>query len=130
MSNAQGHSGCANPTEATACLVIYFLKAEYCQMERDILVPPNRNDWIGQNRSPSEVVPNIPVGPNRNGPFHLISYHNFRSLSFLPSGKRPRFWRQYTVCISGFIFFVCLFLSSFLFFFHKIQNDTSKTCPC
>ena len=33
-------------------------------MERDNLVPANRNDRIGQNRSPSEVVPNIPVGPN------------------------------------------------------------------
>ena len=25
----------------------------------------------GQRGPPPEVVPNIPVGPNRNGPFHL-----------------------------------------------------------
>ena len=111
MSNGKVHSGCTNPTEATVCLVIYFLKAEYFQMERDSLVPVNRNDWIGQNRSPSEVVPNIPVGPNRNCPFHLISYFNFRSLSFLTEWKALKGPEEYTVCISCFIFVVSLFFS-------------------
>ena len=125
MSSGKVHSGSTIPTEATACLVIYFLKAEYCQIERDILVPPNRNDWIGQNRSPSEVVPNIPVGPNRNGPFHLISYHNFRS--FLLNGKRPRFGRQYTVCISCFIFVVSLFFTKYKTTLRKrVLVDTSR----
>ena len=29
---------------------------------------------------PPEVIPNIPVGRNRNGPFHLNSDRNFRNL--------------------------------------------------
>ena len=29
---------------------------------------------------PPKVIPNIPVGRNRNGPFHLNSYRNFRNL--------------------------------------------------
>ena len=37
----------------------------------------DRNDQTGQS-GPSKVVPNIPVGANQNGPFHLISNRNFR----------------------------------------------------
>ena len=35
----------------------------------------------GQSGPPSKLVPNIPVGPNRNGPFHLM---------YQP--KLPEFW--------------------------------------
>ena len=90
-----------------------------CSMERDILVPPNRNDWIGQNRPPSGVVPNVPVGPNR-------------SFDFLP--KFPKFFTEWkapkllkTIYSLHKRFPFCLFL---YYFFHKIQNDTTKTCPC
>ena len=34
--------------------------------------PSNRNDQTGQIGPPSKLVPNIPVGPNRNGPFHFM----------------------------------------------------------
>ena len=34
----------------------------------------------GQKVPPPEVVANIPVGPNRNGPFHLTSAQNFQKL--------------------------------------------------
>ena len=34
--------------------------------------PTERNDQTGQRGPPSKLVPNIPVGPNRNGPFHLM----------------------------------------------------------
>ena len=37
-----------------------------------------RTGPTGQKGPPPEVVPNIPVGPNRNGPFHLTSARNFR----------------------------------------------------
>ena len=37
---------------------------------------PSRTDQIGP---PSKVFPNIPVGLNRNDPFHLISNRNFRN---------------------------------------------------
>ena len=44
-----------------------------------------RNDQTGQSGPPS----NIPVGPNRNSPFHLISNRNFRNFGL--NGKRPIF---------------------------------------
>ena len=40
----------------------------------------------GQSGPPSKVVPNIAVGPNRNGLFHLISIRNFRNFGL--NGKR------------------------------------------
>ena len=51
--------------------------------------PTYRNDQTGQSGPPSKVVPNIPVGPNRNGPFDLISNRNFRNFGL--NGKRPIF---------------------------------------
>ena len=36
---------------------------------------------------PPEVIPNIPVGRNRKGPFHLDSDRNFRNLWH--NGKQP-----------------------------------------
>ena len=49
--------------------------------------PTDRNNQTGQSRSPSKVVPNIPVGLNRKGPFHLISNWNFRNFEL--NGKHP-----------------------------------------
>ena len=46
-------------------------------------------DQTSQSGPSSMVVPNIPVGPNRNGPFDLISNRNFRNFGL--SGKRPIF---------------------------------------
>ena len=34
--------------------------------------PTDRNDQTGQSGSPSKLVPNIPVEPNRNGTFPLM----------------------------------------------------------
>ena len=39
--------------------------------------PTNRNDQTGQSGPPSKLVPNIPVGPNRNGPFHFMCQPKF-----------------------------------------------------
>ena len=39
----------------------------------------DRNERTDQSGPPSKVVPNIAVGPNRNGLFHLISIRNFRN---------------------------------------------------
>lgn len=36
---------------------------------------------------PPEVVPNIPIEPNRNGPFHLTFDRNFRNIWI--NGKHP-----------------------------------------
>ena len=64
---------------------------QFCQMDRDISVrstktsgPVKVDHLYGP---PSKGVPNIPVGPNRNGPFHLISSRNFRD--FALNRKRP-----------------------------------------
>ena len=46
--------------------------------------PTDRNDQTGQRGPPSKLVPNIPVGPNRNGPFHLM---------YQP--KLPEFWVEW-----------------------------------
>ena len=39
--------------------------------------PTYRNDQTGHCGPPSKLVPNIPVGPNRNGPFHLMNQPKF-----------------------------------------------------
>ena len=60
-------------------------------MDRDISVRstemsgPVKVDHLCGPRS--KGVQNIPVGPNRNGPLHLISNRNFRDLG--PNRKRP-----------------------------------------
>ena len=54
---------------------------QFCQMERDISVrPTDRNDQTGHSGPPSKLVPNIPVGPNGNGPFHLVYQPKFPEL--------------------------------------------------
>ena len=47
----------------------------------------SRTGPTGQKGPPPEVIPNIPVGPNRNGPFHLTSTRNFQE--FCLNGKPP-----------------------------------------
>ena len=34
--------------------------------------PTDQIDQTGQSGPPVKLFPNIPVGPNRNGPFHLM----------------------------------------------------------
>ena len=58
---------------------------QFRQMERDISVR------LTEISEPSKAIPNIPVGTNRNGPFHLISNRNFRNFGL--NGKRPIFPR-------------------------------------
>ena len=60
---------------------------QFCQMERTF-GRTDWNEWTGQSEPPSKVVPNIPVGPHRNGSFHLISNQNLRIFGL--NGKRPR----------------------------------------
>ena len=46
--------------------------------------PIERNDQTGQSRPPWKLVPNIPVGPNRNSPFRLMYQPKF-----------PEFWIEW-----------------------------------
>ena len=71
------HSGCIDPIQGTARLVI-LLEGGIQKSDTVTTILSNgkghfsatdRNDRTGQSVSPR----NIPVGPNRNGPFHLVS---------------------------------------------------------
>ena len=55
--------------------------------------PTDRNDQTGHSGPPSKLVPNIPVGPNRNGPFHLM---------YQP--KLPEFWVEWKAPIISNIY--------------------------
>ena len=46
-----------------------------------------RTGPTSQRGPPPEVVPNIPIEPNQNRPFHLTSARNFRT--FWHNGKHP-----------------------------------------
>ena len=69
-----------DPTKATARLVI-------------VLVGKKQKSGTGDNNfvkwKGTKVVPNIPVGQNRNGSFHLISNRNFGNFGL--NGKSPIF---------------------------------------
>ena len=54
-------------------------------MEIDISVrPPKLTRPVKVDRQPSKLVPNIPVEPNQNGPFHLMYQPKF-----------PEFWVEW-----------------------------------
>ena len=82
VQNGTVHSGCTDSTQATARLVIILLS----RLQKSGTGDNNFVKWIGTFRSdrtkwsvtgqsgpPSKLVPSIPVGPNRNGPF-LVMY--------------------------------------------------------
>ena len=71
----------------------------------------DRNDQTGHGEPPSKLVPNIPVGPNRNGPFHLMNQPKF-----------PDFWVEWK---APFITLeTLLHLGSFMTFEASIQQRT------
>ena len=57
---------------------------QFWQMESDISVRPTEVTRTGHSGPPSKLVPNIPVRPNRNGPFHLMNQPKF-----------PDFWVEW-----------------------------------
>ena len=57
----------------------------------------NATSRIGHNGLLSEVVPNILIGQNRNGPLHLISNRNFRDLRL--TGKRAISFKHLSVSL-------------------------------
>ena len=81
MASGMVHSGCTDLTQAATHLVIILVSS----MQKRVLGttifsngnghfgPTNRNDQTSQSGPPLKVVPNIPVGPNRNGMLHVIS---------------------------------------------------------
>ena len=95
MFNETVHSGYTDPTQATARLVIVLVSRIQKSGTRDNnfvngkghFCSSDRNDQTGQRGPPSKLVPNMPVGPNRNGPFHLICQPKF--LEFWVEWKAP-----------------------------------------
>ena len=57
---------------------------QFCKRKGTFFGSINKNDQNGKRGSPSELVPNIPVEPNRNGPFRLM---------YQP--KCPEFWVEW-----------------------------------
>ena len=93
VPNGMIHSGCTDPTQATARLVIVLVS----RMQKSGTVDNNFVKWkgtfrseTGQSRPPLKLVPNILVETNRNGPFHLIYQPNFPE--FGVEWKAPKFW--------------------------------------
>ena len=82
MPNGTVHSGCTDQTQATArLLIVLVMKSGYKKAALGTTVlsngkghssPTDRNDQTSQSGPPSKLVSNIPVKPNRNGPFHLM----------------------------------------------------------
>ena len=63
--------------------------------------------WSGQSGLPSKLVPNIPVRPNRNGPFHLMYQPKFPELWVewkAPLDMRTKAYKLLPVFLNSFIF--------------------------
>ena len=78
-----GYCSCKEDTKE------WYWGQQVCQMEQDISVrPADRDNQTSQSGPPSKLVPNIPVGPNWNGPFHFdVPTRNFWNFGL--NGKRP-----------------------------------------
>ena len=72
-NRAFGYCSCKQDTKEQ------YWGQHFCQMEKDILVRPTR-----PLKEDHKMVPNIPVGPNWNGPFHLTYQRKF-----------PEFWVEW-----------------------------------
>ena len=79
-----------DPIQGTARLVIVLVSSTqksgtgYSNLANG--KEPSRTDQIGPS---SMVLPNIPIGLNRNDPFHLISNRSFRNFG-LNEWKAPK----------------------------------------
>ena len=92
LPNGTVHSGCPDPTQATTRLVIALVSRVQKSGTGDNILsngkghfgPTNWNNQTSQSGPTSKLIPNIPVGPNRNNPFHLMYQPNF-----------PEFWVEW-----------------------------------
>ena len=107
--------------------------------------PTDRDNRTGQSGPPSKLVTNIPIRPNRNGPFHLIYQPKFPK--FWVEWKAPFEYRIFSVLpppavfISGsrlhvvtlVIFFLPFSLSQAIvqsgFVKHRLKSLSLLTCP-
>ena len=87
------------PPPKPSCVWLLFLLAWYKRAVLGTTILPNgkghfgptdRNDQTGRSGPTSKLVPNIPVGPNQNGPFHLILPTEIFGMESAPDSKGPR----------------------------------------
>ena len=89
---------------------------------------------------PPEVIPNIPLRRNRNGPFHLNSDRNFRNLKIWHNGMHPPFllvtvmWsvkrREENRFLLLDYFIICGIPSEVLLFFRLKRNGGNFLTIC
>ena len=90
VPNGTAHSACRDPTQATTCLVLVSSIQKSGTGDSNFVKWKgtfhliDQDNQTGQSGPPSKLVPNILVGPNRNGPFHLIYQPKF-----------PEFWIEW-----------------------------------
>ena len=79
--------------------------------------PTDPDNRTGQSGPPSKLVTNIPIRPNRNGPFHLIYQPKFPK--FWVEWKAPFEYRIFSVLAPPLCLFQaagCMWLPWLLFF--------------
>ena len=116
-----------------SCAIGICLRPSFLSNGKGHFGPIKRNDQTGQSGPPAWLVPNISVGPNRNGPFHLMyqsqfpefwiewkapSYSRGRSLEKL-LGVVWSYWVRVKVRVVNFLsrFFFCQNVEHEYFFF-------------
>ena len=96
VPNGTVHYGCTDSTQATARLVIILLSRlqksgtgnnNFVKWEGTFRSDRTKWSVTGQSGPPSKLVPSIPVGPNRNGPFLVMYQPKFPEF--------PEFWVEW-----------------------------------
>ena len=102
MPSGTVHSGCADLNQATARSVIVLVSRIQTRCTEDSNHMTNGKGNFGRidrndrsQSTTSNLSSNIPVGSNRNGPFHLM----------YPEPKLPEFWVEWKAprvfCVKG-----------------------------
>ena len=109
MPNRMVHSGGIDPTQATTHLVIVLVSRMQMRGTGGTILSNGKGHfgWSGQSGPPSKLVPNIPVRPNRNGPFHLMYQPKFPELWVewkAPLEMRKKPYKLLPVFLNSFIF--------------------------
>ena len=100
MPNGTIHCSCTDSTQATARLVIILLSRlqksgtgdnNFVKWKGTFRSDRTKSSVTGQRGPSSKLVPSIPVGPNRNGPFLVMHQPKFPKFSGILgfNGKHP-----------------------------------------
>ena len=103
----------------------------------------DRDNRTGQSGPPSKLVTNIPIRPNRNGPFHLINQPKFPK--FWVEWKAPFVYCIFSVLTPPRVYFMLQAVCGYPIFFcpfslpqaivqsgfvkHRLKSLSLITCP-